>query len=120
MTKKMCLALARKWDSASDAEIVWQRVRVVYGDWQMFLPTENCTSSAMFLRQTACHRGWSPLPSRLPNLLPSLLPKLPNLVPDPQPRVQPNMLPRWQSSLQPCLQLESPFLWPLLSMCTSS
>ena len=48
------------------------------------------------LRQTACHRGWSPLPS--------LLPKLPSLVPNPQPRVQ----------------LESPFLWPLLSMCSSS
>ena len=35
MTKKMCLALARKWDSASDTEIVWASVRVVYGDWQM-------------------------------------------------------------------------------------
>jgi len=43
-------------------------------------------------------------------------PKLPNLVPNPQPRVQPNLLPRWQ----PSLQLESPFLWPLLSMCSSS
>ena len=93
-----------------------QRVRVVYGDWQMFLPTDNCTSHAMFLRQIACHRGWSPLPSPLLNLLPSLLPKLPTLVPDPQPRVQPNLLPRWQ----PSLQLESPFLWPLLSMCSSS
>ena len=62
----------------------------------------------MFLRQTACHRGWSPVPSPLP----SLIPKLANLVPNPQPRVQP--------SLQPSLQLESPFLWPLLSMCSSS
>ena len=52
-----------------------QRVRMVYGDWQMFLPTENCTSQAMFLRQTACHRGWSPLPSPLPSLLPTLAAK---------------------------------------------
>ena len=59
-----------------------QRVRVVCGDWQMFLSTENCALRVMFLRQTACHRGWSPLPSPLP----SLLPKLPNLVPNPQPR----------------------------------
>ena len=87
-----------------------QRVHVVYGGWQIFLRTKNCTSCAMFLRQTACHRGWMPSP------LPSLLPKLPNLVPNPQPRVQPNLLPRWQ----PSLQLESPFLWPLLSMCSSS
>ena len=35
-------------------------------------------------------------------------------------RVQPNLLPRWQPRLQPSLQLESPFLWPLLSMCSSS
>ena len=48
--------------------------------------------------------------------LPSLLPKLPNLMPNPQPRVQPILLPRWQ----PSLQLESPFLWSLLSMCSSS
>ena len=82
-----------------------QRVCVVYGDWQMFLPTGNCVSCVMFLRQTACHRGWSPLPSPLPNLLPKLL----NLVPNPQPRVQPNLLPRWHPSLQPGLQLESPF-----------
>ena len=34
--------------------------------------------------------------------------------------VQPNLLPWWQPSLQPSLQLESPFLWPLWSMCTSS
>ena len=54
-----------------------QRVLVVYGVWQMFLPMENCISTVMSLRQTACHRGWSPLP----NLLPSLPPKLPNLVP---------------------------------------
>ena len=87
-----------------------QRVREVYRDWQMFLPTENCTLRAMFLRQTACHRGWSPLPS----------PLLPNLVPNPQPRVQPNLLPRWQPGLQPSLQLESPFPWPQLSVCTSS
>ena len=40
--------------------------------------------------------------------------KLPNLVPNPQLRVQPNLLQRWQPSLQPSLQLESPFLWPLL------
>ena len=89
-----------------------QQVRVVYGDWQMFLPTGNCISRAMFLSQTARHRGWSPLPS--------LLPKLPNLMPHPQPRVQPNLLPRWQPSLQPRLQLESPFQWSLLSMCSSS
>ena len=93
-----------------------QRVRVVYGDWQMFLPTESCTSHVIFPRQTACHRGWSPLSSPLPSLLPKLL----NLVPIPQPRVQPNLLPRWQPSLQPSLQLESPFLWPLWSMCSSS
>ena len=35
------------------------------------------------------------------------------------PNVQPNLLPRWQPNLQPNLQLESPFLWPLLSMCSS-
>ena len=93
-----------------------QRVRVVYGDWHMFLRTENCTSHTMFLRITAYHMGWSPLPSPLP----SLLPKLPNFVPNPQPRVQSNLLPGWQPSLQPSLQLESPFLWPLLSMCSSS
>ena len=29
------------------------------------------------------------------------------------------LLPWWQPSLQPNLQLESPFLWPLLSMCSS-
>ena len=29
--------------------------------------------------------------------------------------MQPNLLPRWQ----PNLQLESPFLWPMLSMCSS-
>ena len=56
----------------------------------------------------ACHRGWSPLPSPLPGLLP----KLPNLVPNLQPRVQPNR--------QPSLQLKSPFLWPLLSIRSSS
>ena len=67
------------------------------------------------LAKTACHRGWSPLPSPLP----SLLPMLPNLVPNLQPRVQPNLLPRWQPSLQPSLQLQNPFLWPLLSMCSS-
>ena len=32
------------------------------------LPTENCTSRAMFLRQ----RNWSPLPGPLPSLLPKL------------------------------------------------
>ena len=37
-----------------------------------------------------------------------------------QPKLQPNLLPRWQPSLQPSLQLESPSLWPLLSMCSSS
>ena len=79
---------------------------VVYGGWQMFLPTENCTLYVLCLRQSACHRGWSPLPSLLPNL--------PNLVPNPQPRVQPNLLPRWQPSPQPSLQLESPFLSPPL------
>ena len=25
VTKKMCLALAKKWDSASDTEIVWAK-----------------------------------------------------------------------------------------------
>ena len=115
VTKNMWWSLARKWDSASDTKIVWVK-RVVYGDWQMFLLKEICTARTMFLRQTACHRGWSPLPSPLP----SLLPKLANLVPNPQPRGQPNMLPRWQPSLQPCLQPESPFLWPLLSMCSPS
>ena len=30
--------------------------------------------------------------------------------------MQPNVLPKWQ----PSLQLESPFQWPLLSMCSSS
>ena len=84
----------------------------MYGDWQLFLPTESCTSGMIFLRQTACHKGCSPVSSPLP----SLFPKLPNLVPHPQPRVQPNLLPRWQ----PSLQLESPFLWPLWGMCSSS
>ena len=100
------------------APIARMSMRVVYGDWQMFLPlpTESCTSSVIFLRKTVCHRGWSSLSSPLP----SLLPKLPNLVPYPQPRVQPNLLPRWQPRLQPSLQLESPFLWPLVSMCSSS
>ena len=93
-----------------------QRVHVVCGVWQMFLPTENCVFHPMFLRQTACHRGWSPLLSPLP----SLFPKLPNLMPSPQPRVQPNLLPRWQPSLQPSLQLESPFRWSLLSMRSPS
>ena len=32
-----------------------QSVCVVYGDWQMFLPTESSTSRVIFLRQTACH-----------------------------------------------------------------
>ena len=68
-------------------------VHVVYGDWQMFLPTENCIS-----RNVPCHRGWNPLP----NLLPSLLPK-PNLALNPQPREQPG------------LQLESPLPKPQLS-----
>ena len=90
-----------------------QRVRVVYGDWQMFLPRENCTSCDV-PKANCLPQGLEPLPSPLPNLLP----KLPNLVP--KPRVQPNLLPRWQPSLQPSLQLESPFLWPLLSMCSSS
>ena len=67
----------------------------------MFLPTENCISGAMFLRQTACHRGCSQ----------RCQPRA-----KPQPRVEPNLLPRWQ----PSLQLESPFLWPLLSTCSSS
>ena len=90
----------------------------------MFLLTENCTSRAIFLRETACHRGWSPLSRPLP----SLPPKLPTLAPNPQPRVQPNLLLRWQPSLQlrwqpnlqPSLQRESPFLWPLWSTCSSS
>ena len=65
-----------------------------------------------------------PEPDCLPNL-PSPLPKLLlNLVPNPQPRVQPNLLPRWRPSLhsrlQPSWQLDSPFQWPLLSMCSSS
>ena len=34
-------------------------------------------------------------------------------------QTKPSLLPRWQPSLQPNLQLESPFLWPLLSMCSS-
>ena len=65
----------------------------------MVLPMGNCISYMKFLRQIACHRGWSPLP----NLLPSLLP-------NPQSRVQPD-LPRGQvaAKLQPSLQLESPF-----------
>ena len=84
---------------------------MVYGVWQMYLPTGNCVSPKMFLRQIACHRGWS----SLPDLLPRLPQKLPNLVPNPL-----NVQPRWQLSLQPNLQLESPFLWPLLSMCSSS
>ena len=69
-------------------------------------------SSLLGAFSCACHRGWSPLPSPLP----SLLPKLPTLMPNPQPRVRPDLLPRWQ----PSLLLESPFLWPLLSMCSSS
>ena len=44
-----------------------QRVLVVYGVWQMFLPTENCLSPMIFLRQTAFHRGWGPLPNLVPN-----------------------------------------------------
>ena len=32
MTKKMCLALARKWDSASDTDIVW--AKSARGVWQ--------------------------------------------------------------------------------------
>ena len=59
-------------DSASGTG---QRVHVEYGGWQTFLPMTNCTPRVMLSSQTACHRGWSPLP----NLLPSLLPKLPNL-----------------------------------------
>ena len=39
-----------------------QRVRVESRYWQIFLPTENCISCTMFPRQTACHKGWSPLP----------------------------------------------------------
>ena len=38
MTKKICLALARKWDSAPDTEILRlcrQRVCMLYGDWQI-------------------------------------------------------------------------------------
>ena len=80
------------------------------------LPTGNCISCVMFLSQTACQRGWIPRS----NLLPSLLPKLPNLVPTPLLREQPNLLPRWQPSMQPSLQPESPFQWPLLSMCRKS
>ena len=45
-------------------------------------------------------------------------PKLPNLVPV-QP-VQPNLLLRLQPSLSPSLQLESPFVWPPLSVSNSS
>ena len=142
-----------------------QRVHVVYGDWQMFLPTENCTSCVMFLRQTACHRGWSPAkpapkaakprakhntcichahdtaiaethinPPHTPEPHPcfnyAAVPSPPTLLHDPT-TIQPsiimynstlpcttvsNLLPRWQ----PSLQLESPFLWLLLSMCSSS
>ena len=87
-------------DSASDTEIVWAKTTRGVGGLTNVLPNPlhqgNRISPAMFLRQTACHRGCSPLPI----LLPSLPPKLPNLVPNP-PSVQPN------------LQLESPFLWPV-------
>ena len=107
VTKKMCLAFAKKWDSVSHIEIVWGKS--AHGVWGM----GKVFANGMFLWQAACHRGQSPLRSPVP----SLLPKLPNLVPNRQPRVQPNLLPRWQLGLQPSLQLESPFLWPWLSMC---
>ena len=112
----MSVALARKWDSASDFEIVWAKnARGVWGLTNVFangkLYFTHDVPEANRLQQ-----GRSPLLSPLP----SLLPMLPNLVPNPQPRVQPNLLPRWQPNLQPTqptLQLESPFLWPLFSMC---
>ena len=37
VTKKMCLALAKKWDSASDTEIVWAKsARGVWGLGNVF------------------------------------------------------------------------------------
>ena len=54
VTKKICLALARKWDSASDTEIVLAKSALGVRDWQMILQ-RNCTLRAMFLRQAACH-----------------------------------------------------------------
>ena len=52
VTKNMCLALARKWGSASDIEIMWAKSAPgvwgpANGDWQMFLPTEKCTTRVM-------------------------------------------------------------------------
>ena len=112
VTKKLSLALARKWDSASDTEIVW--ANSAPGVWGLANVVANgklyCTCD---VPEVNC------LPQGLePPAKPPAMP--PNLVPNPQPRVQPNLLPRWQPSLQPSLQLEIPFLWPLLSMCSSS
>ena len=76
-----------------------------------------CTSDFLHPRHSTalciCHRGWSQPPAK-PLTEPA--PKAAKFVPNPQTRVQPNLLPRWQ----PSLQLDSPFLWPLLSMCSFS
>ena len=76
-----------------------ERVRKGYGEWQMFLPTENCASRVMFLGPLACHRGWGPVPS--PML--GVLPKLPNLVPHPSTKTPAE--PASQVAAKPAAQL---------------
>jgi hypothetical protein len=116
VTKNMCLALARKWDSASDTEIVWAKsARSVWGLANVSANRKFCFTHD-FSDANCLPQGLEP-PAKPPA---KPAPKLPNLVPNPPPRVQPNLPPRWQPSLQPSQQLESPFLWPVLSMCSSS
>ena len=95
VTKKMLLALARKWDSASDTEVFVGRECV----WCMGLANVFANRKLYFTRELLATGAGNPLPSPLPSLPPNL---------------------PWQPSLQPSLQLESPFLWPSLSMCSSS
>ena len=89
-----CLALARKWDSASDTEIMW--VKSALGVWGL----ANFFSKGKFYYTHHVPEA-SPLPSPLPSLLPT----------------QPNLMP---SAAKYAAQVESPILWPLFSMCTSS
>ena len=83
----------------------------------MFLPMGNCISRVTFLSQKTCHRGWNPMPGRCQACSQGCETLVQKGL---QPKLLPKLLPRWQPSLQPSLQLESPSLWPLLSMCSSS
>ena len=114
VTKNMCLAFARKWDSASDTEIVWAKsARGVWGLANFFAngsmdpePDDCMNEHPIRAVPALCVEGTKPQPAAKAATKAA------------KPRAKPSKHAA-KPSMQPNLQLESPFPWPLLSMCSS-